>query len=78
MELIYTDGKDERFINLCRELDDLLNEIVGGEKQRDKYNQYNTLADIHDVILVIEDGQVVGCGSFKSYHENVAEVNGSL
>ncbi len=74
MELIFTDGKDERFINLCRELDDLLNEIVGGEKQRDKYNQYNTLVDIHDVILVIEDGQVVGCGSFKSYHENVAEV----
>ena len=50
------------------------NEIVGGEKQRDKYNQYNTLADIHDVILVIEDGQAVGCGSFKRYNENVAEI----
>jgi Acetyltransferase (GNAT) family. len=74
MELIHTDGKDERFINLCRELDDFLNEIVGGKKQRDKYNQYNILADIHDVILVIEDGQAVGCGSFKRYNENVAEI----
>lgn len=74
MELIYTDGKDIRFINLCRELDDFLNEIVGGEKQREKYNQYNTLDDIHDVVLVIDNGQAVGCGSFKKYSENAAEI----
>ncbi|EPR11577.1 GNAT family N-acetyltransferase [Ruminiclostridium papyrosolvens] len=74
MELISTDGNDKRFVNLCYELDDFLNEIVGGEKQREKYNQYNNLKDIHDVILVIDNGQVVGCGSFKKYDEKVAEI----
>ena len=33
MEFIYTDGSDERFIRLCMELDDALNEIVGGKSR---------------------------------------------
>ncbi len=74
MELISTDGNDKRFVNLCHELDDFLNEIIGGEKQREKYNQYNNLKDIHDVLLVIDNGQVVGCGSFKKYDKKVAEI----
>lgn len=51
-----------------------LNEIVGGENQREKYNQYNTTEDIHDVILVIDYGQAVGCGSFKRYDARAAEI----
>ncbi len=74
MELINTDGNDKRFVNLCHELDDFLNEIIGGEKQSEKYNQYYNLKDIHDVILVIDNGQAVGCGSFKKYDEKVAEI----
>jgi putative acetyltransferase len=74
MELIYTDGCDKRFIELCHELDDYLNEIVGGERQRNKYNLYNTLEDIHDVILVMDNGQIISCGSFKRYDEKVAEI----
>lgn len=44
-------------------------------KQRNKYNQYNTLEEIHDVILVMDNGQVVGCGSFKRYDEKVADTS---
>lgn len=74
MELVYTDGTDKRFIDLCHELDDYLNEIVGGEKQREQYNQYNTLDDIHDVILLVDNGKTVGCGSYKRYDTKVAEI----
>ncbi len=74
MELIDTNGDDKRFITLCGELDDYLNKIVGGKKQREKYDQYNTCTDIRDVLLIIENGQAVGCGSFKRYDEYTAEI----
>ena len=74
MELVYTDGGDSRFQQLCHELDDYLNEVVGGENQREKYNQFNTLEDIHDVILVVDNGKTIGCGSFKRYDEYTAEI----
>ena len=74
MEWIHTDGSDERFVALCRELDDFLNEAVGGEKQREQYNQYNTLENIHDVVLLIDGNQAVGCGGFKEYEPYVAEI----
>lgn len=74
MEFIYTDGSDERFIRLCMELDDALNEIVGGEKQREQYNEYNTLENIHDVLLVLHEGIPIACGSFKRYRDEVAEL----
>ena len=74
MELIYTDGEDKRFSALCGELDDYLNEIVGGKKQREKYDQFNTRIDIHDVVLIIENGEAVGCGAFKRYDGYTAEI----
>lgn len=74
MELILTDGNDKRFVYLCSKLDDYLNETVGGEKQKEEYNQFNTLDEIHDVILALENGEVIGCGSFKKYNEECAEV----
>jgi putative acetyltransferase len=74
MELICTNGNDKRFIDLCCELDAYLNEVTGGEYRRSEYVQYNTLEDIHDVILVIDEEKAVGCGSFKKYNENIAEI----
>ena len=74
MEFIYTNGTDERFIRLCEALDDSLNEIIGGEKQRKQYNAYNTLEDIHDVIIVVHEGIPIACGSFKEYSVRVAEI----
>lgn len=74
MELEITDGKDKRFVALCEKLDEFLNDAVGGEKQRSEYVQFNKLDDIHNVVLVVEAGQAVGCGAFKEYSEKVAEV----
>ncbi|MFT9078275.1 GNAT family N-acetyltransferase [Ethanoligenens sp.] len=74
MELIFTDGNDKRFVELCHELDEYLNCVVGGEKQRKRYTQYNTLENIHDVVLIIKNGEAVACGSFKEYEPGIAEI----
>lgn len=74
MEIVITTGKDERFVELCHSLDSYLNYIVGGEKQREQYKKYNMLEDIQDVVLVIQEEQAIGCGSFKEYTPNVAEI----
>ncbi len=74
MEVIITDGTDERFIMLCKELDEYLNDAVGGEKQRSQYVQYNQLNHIHDVVLITENDKAVACGSFKEYSCEAAEI----
>jgi putative acetyltransferase len=74
MVFVYTDGKNNDFIMLCNMLDDYLNEIVGGEKQRKQYVQYNTLEDIHDVILIYDEKRPIACASFKHYEANAAEI----
>lgn len=74
MHIYITDGNDKKFETLCRALDQYLNELVGGEKQRSQYLQYNLLDDIHDVVLIMEDETAVGCGSFKKYTDEIAEV----
>ena len=74
MELVYTDGRNKDFIILCHMLDDYLNELLGGEKQQGQYAQYNTIEDIHDVILVYDGQTPVGCAGFKRYSNHIAEV----
>lgn len=74
MEMILTDGTDQRFIHLCHELDDYLDETAGGKIQRQQYNQYNTLEQIHNVVLVMHKGVAAACGSFREYESGVAEV----
>lgn len=74
MHIVITNGSDERFVMLCKKLDDYLNEMVGGEKQRQEYVQYNSLQEIHHVVLLIEEQATVGCGSFKRYDDNTVEM----
>jgi GNAT superfamily N-acetyltransferase len=74
MEIRYTNGEDKDFVSLCEMLDDNLNELVGGEKQRTEYIQYNQLNHIHDVFIIYDEGLPVGCASFKYYDEGIAEV----
>ncbi|MBE0600314.1 MAG: GNAT family N-acetyltransferase [Firmicutes bacterium] len=74
MELVFTDGRDERFQALCRELDDTLNALVGGETQRAQYAPYNTPEAIRDVVVVVEDGQAVACGGYKEFEPGTAEI----
>lgn len=74
MRIEYTDGRDRNFIELCHELDDFLNEIVGGEENRTEYLQYNKLDDIHDVVVAYENDVPVGSASFKKYDDECAEI----
>nr|MBP7471433.1 GNAT family N-acetyltransferase [Prevotella sp.] len=70
----YTNGNDDRFVELCHQLDLYLTEIIGSNKQETQYAQYNTLADIHNVVLIIEDNQVIGCGAIKQYDTHTMEM----
>ncbi|MBT9644277.1 GNAT family N-acetyltransferase [Roseburia inulinivorans] len=74
MTVICTDGNNSDFIELCHGLDCYLNELVGGEEKRAEYIPYNQLDDIHDVILMYDNGIPVGCASFKKYDDECAEV----
>ncbi len=74
MRFEYTDGCNQDFIELCHELDDFLNELVGGEENRAEYVPYNTLDDIHDVIVAFDGNIPVGSASFKKYDDECAEV----
>ncbi len=74
MEIIETNGENRDFVTLCRLLDDNLNRIVGGEKQRVQYNQYNQLEDIHDVFIIYDQNLPIACASFKYHEKGTAEV----
>ena len=74
MELVFTDGRDARFQMLCQALDDYLDGVLGGEKQRSQYRQYNTLDRIHDVALILENGEAIACGGYKAFEPGVAEI----
>lgn len=74
MQFKYTDGCDQDFISLCHALDDFLNQLAGGEENRAQYIPYNSLDDIHDVIVVYDGDRAIGCASFKRYDDVCAEV----
>ena len=73
MKFVYTDGSSLDFMELCHELDDFLNELVGGEENRAEYILYNQLDDIHNVVVTYDDIPV-GSASFKKYDDECAEV----
>ena len=73
MRFVYTDGSSLDFMELCHELDDFLNELVGGEENRAEYILYNQLDDIHNVVVTYDDIPV-GSASFKEYDDECAEV----
>lgn len=69
-----TDGTDPVFVKLCERLDEQLDEMVGKKTQRAQYNQYNGLANIHDVIVIYDGKKAIGCGSYKGLDEETAEL----
>lgn len=74
MHYEYTGNHSQEFIILCRELDDFLNRVAGGEACRAQYIPYNQLDDICDVIVAYDGHCPVGCAGLKHYGEAVAEV----
>lgn len=73
MEIIYTKGTDERFINLCNELDEFLLERMGEEKQN-KCSCSNKISEDTQVILILEDDKEVACGAMRKHSKSCAEI----
>ena len=66
----YTDGHNIDFIFLCHALDDFLNEIVGGKKNRAQYVPYNAVDDIRDVVVMYDADKAIGCAGFNGMMRN--------
>jgi GNAT superfamily N-acetyltransferase len=69
--LVKTTSDNPDFQKLTRQFDDFLVEIDGDEK--DFFAQYNQIYLDH-VIIYYDGGQAVGCGAFKAYEADVAEI----
>lgn len=76
---IYTDEKNQDFINLSKELWDEYYENVGDIV--DKYQEVNNLEGEHFVILIFDENNrdnkynnPIACGSFKEFSNDVVEI----
>lgn len=74
LEYKRTNGKDKDFIENCRRLDKDLDQRVGKEIQRSKYEKHNQLDQINEAIVVYEHDNVVGAGSIRQYDEKTVEL----
>jgi putative acetyltransferase len=73
MDYVYTGNGNQDFVELCKLLDENLNEIIGYDR-RSQYDKYNTLENIHDVIVAYDGNNLAGCASFRHYDTGIAEV----
>lgn len=72
IELIRTTSKNTDFIFLNKMLDHELT-IRDGEEHA-FFDQFNKIDTIKHVVLAYEKGEVLGCGAFKKYDEETAEI----
>ena len=72
MESIITNEKDERFIELTKELDNEYFQRLGDVVK--KYEQYNDLNDSHIVILALNWGKPIACASFRLFDKDTIEI----
>ena len=71
MDTIYTDEKDERFLELVGELDRGYYELIGDELS--KYDSYNDFKDSHVVILAVDKDNAVACASYRVFDNDSVE-----
>ena len=71
METVLTNEKDERFLELVRELDRGYYELIGDELS--KYDQYNEFTKPHVVLLAFDSGQPIACASYRVLDEDSVE-----
>lgn len=71
---VKTNGKNKDFVCMCTKLDQNLDDLVGGNKQRSQYEQYNTLEKIQDVIVIYKDCVPVGAGAYRFYDDETVEI----
>ena len=72
MKIIRTDAKNSDFIRLISELDAYL-KVTDGE-DHEFYNQFNGLDNVNNVDMVYQDKQAIGCGAFKKFDDETAEI----
>ena len=71
---VKTNGTNKVFCKLCERLNQQLDESIGKKVQSEQYAQYNGLETIHDVVLVYEGEKAIGCGAYKAFDEETAEL----
>lgn len=71
MEFVFTDEKDEKFLQLVEELDRGYFELIGDELS--KYDEYNEFSKPHVVLLAVISGMPVACASFRVFSEDSVE-----
>lgn len=74
MEYKRTNGKNEDFIENCRQLDMDLDRRVGKIIQRDKYSAFNQLDKIQQAIVVYDGNKPIGGGAIRKYNESDVEL----
>lgn len=76
MELryVWTDGTEPDFERFSEEMEAYYNSLVGGEENRKGFIPHNSLAKIHDVVMVYDGKKAVACASFKQYDDISAEI----
>ena len=72
IEIARTDEADPNFLALVELLDAELR-VRDGE-EHGFYAQFNKPVGLSGVVVAIDNGIVVGCGAFKKYDENTAEI----
>ena len=70
----YTNGANNDFAMLCGRLDMALDEIVQGKFDRTQYTKFNLRDEINQVVVVYQNGKPVGCGGYKMYDSEHAEL----
>ena len=74
MKFQRVDGKNKDFVENCRLLDMDLDRRVGKKIERDKYQKYNQLDEIQEVIVVYEENRVIGGGAIRRYDDETIEL----
>ena len=72
MESVITNEKDPRFIELAKELDEEYFRRIGDKAL--KYQEYNDLKDPHIVVLALNWGNPIACGSLKVFDKDTIEI----
>ncbi|AMK16185.1 GNAT family N-acetyltransferase [Methanobrevibacter olleyae] len=72
METVLTNEKDERFIELTKELDKEYFQIYGDIAL--EYQEYNDLKDPHIVLLLLNWTRPIACASYKLFDKDTIEI----
>ena len=71
MQLIRTNSENQDFKKLSALFDDYLVDIDGDERE---FFAFHNNVQLDTVLVVYENSDVVGCGAFKKFDENTAEI----